>query len=230
MAGDIPALYFIGVQQSPELELLPGNYAALVFHEEQMGFRAGAVAGLVTQSGRAAAVCEVEFIDAVRRACDGFRRGAEYAHPAIDVEVSFRSGPEELLFRDPEWGTAAAALRIDRGADVVFAIGEGTAEAALKAAAKRGALVIGAETDQYRQLPELGTALVTSAILDVRGALLALVQETVEGRFRAGRHWGEVGLAPFHEFSGRLPATVQSRLAEITNDIRLDVIHLDPVQ
>jgi len=230
VAGDFPALYFIGVQQSPERQLVQDNYATLEFHEEQSGFLAGAVAGLITQSGRVAAVCEVEFIDSVRRTCAGFRSGAVYVNPAIEVDVSYRSGSDELLFRDHDWGTATAALSIDRGADVVFAVGEDTADAALEAAAKRGALVIGAETDQYSDLPELGAALVTSAILDIRGGLLALMQETVDGRFRAGQHWGEVGLAPFHDFAARLAPAVESRLGKISDDLQAGVIPLDAAQ
>jgi basic membrane protein A len=228
VAGDFPALFFIGVQQSPEPELLQDNYTTLEFREEQSGFLAGAVAGLITQSGRVAAVCEVEFIDSVRRTCAGFRSGAVYVNPAIEVDVIYRSGPAELLFRDRDWGTATAALSIDRGADVVFAVGEDTADAALEAAAKRGTLVIGAETDQYSDLPELGAALVTSAILDIRGGLFALLQETVDGQFRAGPHWGEVGLAPFHDFASRLPPEVLRRLAAITDDLQTGAIRVDP--
>jgi basic membrane protein A len=228
VAGASPALYFVGVQQAPELHVLPSNYTTLVFHEEQSGFLAGAVAGLITQSGRVAAVCEVQFIESVRRTCDGFRRGAIYVNPAIQVDLSYRSGPEELLFRDLDWGTETAALSVDRGADVVFAVGEETANAAMEAAALRGALVIGAEFDRHAQLPEVGGALVTSAVLDVRGGLLAILQETVEGHFRAEQHWGEVGLAPFRDFARRLPSEVLRRLAEITDDLQAGVIRIEP--
>lgn len=227
VAGGFPALYFIGVQQSPEAQLLPGNYATLEFHEEQSGFLAGAVAGLITQSRRVAAVCEAEFIDSVRRTCAGFRNGAVHVNPSIQVDVSYRSGSEELLFRDHEWGAATASLSIDRGADVVFAVGKETADAALQAAAQRGAMVIGAETDRYDALPEVGPALVTSAILDIRGGLLVLLQETVEGRFRAGQHWGQVDLAPFHDFAGNLPAEAETKLTEIIEDLQAGAIHLD---
>jgi basic membrane protein A len=230
VARAFPVLYFIGVQQSPEPQLQPGNYATLEFREEHSGFLAGAVAGLITRSGRVAAVCEVEFIDSIRRTCDGFRNGAVYVNPAIEVDVSYRSGPEELLFRDQDWGKATAAMSIDQGADVIFAVGEDTAAAALEAAAKRGAMVIGAETDQFSDLPGVGEALVTSATLDIRGGLLALVQEIVEGRFRAGQHWGDVGLAPFHNIADSLAPTVQSRLADIAGDLRAGVIRLDAAQ
>jgi basic membrane protein A len=228
VAGHFPALYFVGLHQYPELQLTPGNYATLVFHEEQSGFLAGAVAGLITQSGRVAAVCEVEFIDSVRRTCEGFRSGAVYANPAIEVAVSYRSGPEELLFRDHKWGSETATLSVERGADVVFSVGEETAAAALEAAAKRGAMVIGAETDLHSDLPELGEALVTSAILDIRAGLLAMLQETVEGRFRAGQHWGEVGLVSHRDFDGRLPPAARIKLTEITEDLLAGEIRIDP--
>jgi len=222
-----PSSYFIGVQQAPEGQTLPHNYAILVFHDEQSGFLAGAVAGLITHSGRVAAVCEAEFIDSVRRTCDGFPKGAEYVNPGVRVEITHRSGSDELIFHDRAWGADAASDVIDRGADVVFAIGEETADAALDAAAERGVTVIGAETDQFQDLPAARAALVTSAILEVRGGLLQLVRDTVEGQFNSGRHWGEVGLAPFHDFAGRLPPGAFSRLAEITDDLRAGVLRFD---
>jgi basic membrane protein A len=227
VAARFPALYFVGVQQYPELQRAPGNYATLVFHEEQSGFLAGAVAGLITQSGRVAAVCEVEFIDSIHRTCGGFRLGAVYVNPAIKVDVSYRSGPEELLFLDRTWGMETATLSVERGADVVFAVGEETAAAALEAAADRGVMVIGAETDQYMHMPELRAALVASATLDIRGGLIAMLQETVEGRFRAGQHWGEVHLVSFREFDSRLPPADRIRLTEITEDLRAGAIRVD---
>lgn len=226
-AEALPTSYFIGVQQAPEGRALPDNYAMLVFHDEQSGFLAGAVAGLMTESGRVAAVCEAEFIDSVRRTCDGFRQGARHANPEIQAEVSYRTGAAELIFRDRTWGAETAGLSIDRGADVVFSIGEETADAALIAAAERGVLVIGSETDQYHDLPEVRTALVTSAILDIRGGLQTLLEEAVEGRLRAGTHWGEIGLAPFREFAARLPPGAMGRLMEMADQLRTGAIRLE---
>ena len=174
-----------------------------------------------------AAVCEAEFIDSVRRTCKGFQLGAEYVNPSIEVDVSYRSSPDDLLFHDHAWGTETAARSIERGADVVFAIGDDTAEAALETAADRGALIIGAETDLYKDLPELQAALVTSAVLDIHGSLLAVLQDTSEGHFRSGQHWGKVSLAPFHEFAGRLPATIFAQLDKITEELQAGAIRLD---
>ena len=109
-----PDLYFIGVQQCPADASL-ANMAILGFHEEQSGFLAGALAALVSQTRRIAAVCEENFVDSDRRYCDGFRAGAEYADSGMDVSVSYRSGSQDLLFHDLEWGRTTGAAKNQPG-------------------------------------------------------------------------------------------------------------------
>ena len=226
-AKKYPDVYFIGVQQSLDRGAAPGNLAALVFHEEESGFLAGAAAALTTRTRHVAAVCEADFIDSIHRYCEGFQAGARYVDPEIRVAVTYRSGPQELLFRDGEWGRAAAIQELAEGADVVFAVGEETAEAALAAAATGGALVIGAETDVYAGLPEIRPQLVTSATLDFRSGLLTLLRETVEGRFPAGDYQGRVGLAPFHDFEARMAPDSMKKLQGIAADLESGAIHID---
>ena len=57
-ADEWPDRRFIGVDQ-PQEEPRP-NLAGLVFPEDQGGFLAGALAALTTQTGKVAALCEVE--------------------------------------------------------------------------------------------------------------------------------------------------------------------------
>ena len=219
-------LRFIAVQQSPEAGSGPDNVALLLFHEERSGFLAGSAAALISQTRHVAAVCEAEFIDAIRRSCEGFRAGAAYVDSTVAVEVTYRSGSQELLFHDVEWARAATLLALDGGADVVFAVGEETAEAALATAAGRGALVIGAETDQYAHSPEIRTQLATSAVLDVRSAVRSILEETIAGRFPAGENWGRVGLAPLHDLEGRIPPHAVTMLQTIANDLEAGVIDI----
>ncbi|MFH1185479.1 MAG: BMP family ABC transporter substrate-binding protein [Chloroflexota bacterium] len=227
VAQKYPDLRFIGVQQSPVVRPELSNFVALVFHEEESGFLAGAAAGLITRTDRVAAVCEVSFIDSIRRYCEGFRAGAKHVDPEIRVKVAHRTGSQELLFRDVEWSQAAAVLELDRGTDVVFAVGYDTADAALAAAAVRGALVIGAETDAYGRLPEIRPQLVTSAILDVRSGLLTLIRDIAHGWFRAGEYWGRVSLAPWHESEGRIAPEAIARLQEIASDLESGAIKVN---
>jgi basic membrane protein A len=224
-ANENPGLRFIGVQQS--FEAPPANLVALVFHEERSGFLAGALAALLTQTGHVAAVCEASFIDSMRRYCDGFGAGVKYVDPTVRADVAYRSGSSELLFHDAEWGRAAARQYLNLGADVLFAAGEETAEAALTEGARGGALVIGAESDIYEHLPEVRSRLVTSAISDVRTGILDLIRLASQGDFPTGEFFGSIGLAPFHELEGQLAPQAEAQIRGIRESLDSNSIELD---
>lgn len=222
-----PDVTFVGVQQPQNASLKLPNYAILLFHEEASGFLAGAAAGLLTSTGRVSAICEAEFIESIHKYCEGFRIGAEHVNPAIDAQVIYRSGSQELLFRDVDWGKTAALREVDAGSDVIFAAGQDTAQAALLAAAGRAVHVIGAETDQYSELPSIRPQLATSAILDIRSGVMSLLTEILERHFPEGPHWGNVGLAPFHDFEDRMSPEVTAQLREIMGDLGTGALRVD---
>lgn len=214
-----PDLRFVRIQPPQQSAQEQANLVDLVFHEERAGFLAGAAAALTSRTGQVAAVCESAFIDSARRFCEGFSAGATHVNPAIRVVVEYRSGSEELLFRDVSWGQATARQQVDEGADVLFAVGESTARAALLEAARRSAWVIAAETDLYEQVPEIRSRLLTSAILEIRPGLLAVLRQVASGQTPPHQYWGEAGLAPWHEFEGRLPPGVPARLEGLERDL-----------
>jgi len=216
-AKKYPHILFIGVEQ-PQNTRYP-NLAGLVFHEDESGFLAGALAALITRTNRIAAMCEAKYIDPMRRYCDGFQAGALYVKKNVKVIVVYRDGAQEDLFNDVNWGQSTAQKLVHDGADVLFAAGGGTADAALEAAANDGASVIGAETDNYTRLTEIRPRLVTSAVNDVRSGVHELMRLAREGQFPPGEFMGHVGLAPFHEFESRIPSEVVARLEEIKNGL-----------
>jgi basic membrane protein A and related proteins len=218
-AQKYPKIFFIGVEQ-PQTQKLP-NISGLVFYEDRGGFLSGALAALTTQTNRVAALCEAKFIDPMRRYCDGFQAGAKYINPVVNVTVSYRDGSQEKLFNDPEWGRTEALRVVAEGADVLFAAGGGTADAALEAAAQQNAYVIGAETDPYDRLIDIRPMLVSSAISDVRSGIHELMQLTLEGQFPAGNFYGRTLLAPFHEWDRQIPQTTRDRLNLIEQSLNV---------
>jgi basic membrane protein A len=218
-------LEFIGVEQ-PQPEQVP-NLTGLVFHEERSGFLAGALAAMITTTGRIAAVCEAKYVDPIRRYCDGFQTGAEFARRDVSVTVSYRDGAPELLFRDNEWGAATAVQQVNEGADIIFAAGAQTADAALVAAARAGALVMGTETDVYERLPSVRAQLVTSAINDIRSGVLDLLQLVRKGGLPDGEYAGQVGLAPYHDQDGRIPSDTRTRIEDIRSRLLSGTLRLD---
>jgi basic membrane protein A and related proteins len=209
-ARKYPNLLFVGVEQPQETKI--PNLTGLVFNEDRSGFLSGALAALTTQTNQVAALCEENFIDPMRRYCDGFQAGAKYANPGVNVTVSYRDGSQEKLFNDPDWGRTSALEVINEGADVLFAAGGATADAALETAAQQKINVIGAETDPYARLAGIRPWLISSAINDIRTGILELMGLTRNGKFSSGNFFGPTRLAPFHEWDRQIPQGTKDRL------------------
>jgi basic membrane protein A len=205
-----PKLLFIGVEQ-PQDPVLP-NLTGLVFNEDRSGFLSGALAALITQTNRVAALCEEDFIDPMRRYCDGFQAGAKYINPGLNVSVSYREGSQDNLFNDPKWGRTTALGVIDQGADVVFAAGGATGDAALETAAQQKVIVIAAEADPYVRLADVRPKLISSAINDIRSGILELMGQIRERKISSGNFFGQTRLAPFHEWERQIPQGTKDRL------------------
>jgi basic membrane protein A and related proteins len=214
-AREYPNLLFIGVEQ-PQDPML-SNLTGLVFHEDRSGFLSGALAALTTQTNRIAALCEEKYIDPMRRYCDGFQAGARYIDPDVNVTVSYRDGPQENLFDDPDWGHATALGVIHEGVDVLFAAGNETADAALETAAQQRVSVIGAETDPYVRLTDVQPWLITSAINEIRPGIFDLMGLARNKKLPSGNYFGQSRLAPFHERERQIPQSSRDRLLLIEN-------------
>jgi basic membrane protein A and related proteins len=220
-----PKLFFIGVEQ-PQSNELP-NLAGLVFHEERSGFLAGALAGLITKTGYVAGVCDAKFIDPMRRYCDGFKAGALYIEPHLQVTVSYREGSSDKLFNDLDWGRTTALQQVNKGADVLFAAGGSTADAALRAATLEGVYVIGAESDLYADSVTIRRSLLSSAVSDVRLGVTKLVRLARGDEYPSGNYMGLVKLAPFHDLDSQVSAAMKDRLAKIERALQAGSIPLD---
>lgn len=227
-----PDLLFIGVEQPQKTEIK--NLAGLIFHEEQSGFLAGALAAMVTRTQHVAAVCESKFLDPVRRYCEGFHAGANYVEPSVSVSVVYRDAPAENVYQDKAWGQAEGLSQVLNGADVVFAAGGDTAVAALEAAAAKQVLIIGTESDLFPELVTARAELLTCAVNDVRAGVLDLLQRAHKGQLPAGNYFGQTGLSPYHDLESEVQVTVQDRILQLeqaldSGSLQLDIPYDNPV-
>jgi basic membrane protein A len=212
-ADEWPGAAFIGVDQPPG-ESRP-NLATITFPEDQGGFLAGALAALTTNTGKVAALCEVESLPSMWRYCEGFRVGVRYANPDLRARVLYKDeGATSELFKDPKWGQEQALFMLDGGVDILFAAGGETARAALETAAARGVYVIGAEEDMYYQL-ENADFVLSSALKQAAPSVYALIRLAVEGQFAAGETRGTYALGAWHSLERQVPPTVRARLEQI---------------
>lgn len=218
-AQENPDIYFIGVDQF-QVEALP-NLTGLIFHEDQSGFLAGALAAQMSKTGTIAAVLGTDLVPPVVAFKEGYESGAKYINPDINLISTYHPGEISQAFVDPEWGAATAKQALDQNADVIFGAGGQTGNGALQevaAAVQAGEEVycIGVDTDQWNTLPAAHPCLISSAMKLITPSVVDLVQTfAADGTMTSGNYFGGAGLAPFHDFEETIPQEVKDKLAEI---------------
>ena len=171
---------------------------------------------MLSKSGTVAAVLGTDLVPPVVAFKEGYEAGAKYINPNIKVIATYHPGGLDVAFTDPEWGAATAKQAIDQGADVVFGAGGKTGNGAIIEVAQHpGVYCIGVDTDQWETVPEAHPCLVSSAMKLITPGVFDLIQKAKNGEFPAGNYFGEVGLAPFHDFDSKVPQEVKDKLKEI---------------
>ncbi len=200
------------------------NVVGLVFAEAEAGFLAGALAGLMTESGSVGMVAGMA-IPPVLRFRKGYEAGVRHVCPHCDVLGVYIDS-----FTDPARGKTAALSQMDEGVDVIFGGGGTTGSGAIVGAAQAGAWVIGVDQDEYVSTFKQGKTkgarrLLSSAIKRIDQAVYGVIKQAVAGEFQGhtqvldARNNG-IGLAPFHDAEAAIPATVKQQLQEILAGLR----------
>jgi len=216
-APNYPDSLFIGVDQfqTPGAEV--PNVVGLNFPEDQSGFLAGVLAAMMTKTGKIGAVLGTDAVPPVWRFGEGYRAGAAYIDPAVEVTTVYHNDVGfDKTFLDPEWGKTTAISMIDKGVDVVFGAGGKTGNGALQGAAEKGVFAIGVDTDQYYTVPECQEVMLTSAMKLITPGTFDLLKLAKEGNFPpGGNYYGKAGLAPYHDCSDQVPAEVDAKVQEV---------------
>jgi len=219
-AQENPEITFIGVDQFYEGENTAPNLVGLQFREDQAGFLAGALAGMMTESGTVGIIAGVE-IPPVMRFKNGFDNGAQYVNPDVNL-----LGVYLPTFTDPALGSSTAEQFVGEGADVVFGAGGPTGSGAIKAAAEQSVYVIGVDQDEYITTFGNGESpgaenILSSAIKRVDVAVSDQIRAFVEGTFEGnGIALYEaandgIGYADYHETADQVPEEVKQQMEEI---------------
>lgn len=213
-AEENPNINFIGVDQFPTTEL--PNYTGLLFNEDKAGYAAGVLAALLTETNTIAGVFGTDLVPPVVAFKEGYENGARAENPDINIISTYHPGGVDVAFTDNEWGATTAAQAIGNGADVVFGAGGKTGNGALQeVAAHDGLYCIGVDSDQWLTLPEAHPCLVSSAMKLITPGVSGLITMHVDGEFPGGAYFGDVGLAPYHDFEDQLPQEIKDRVAEV---------------
>ncbi|MCP4687199.1 MAG: BMP family ABC transporter substrate-binding protein [Desulfobacterales bacterium] len=200
------------------------NILGLVFAENESGFMAGALAGLMTKENTIGIVAGME-IPPVIKFRKGYEAGAKYVNPKCEVLGVYIDS-----FIDPARGKTAALSQMEEGADVIFGAGGLTGSGGVQGAAAEGAWVIGVDQDEYYTTFKEGKVkasdkIISSAMKRVDNAVHQAIGLVVEGKFKGGLKVFDItndgiGLAPFHEAEDKIPASVKAKLEEIKKDLK----------
>jgi simple sugar transport system permease protein len=222
LAVRYPEIHFIVVDHEPLPE--SKNVTGLVFGEDQAGFLAGALAGLVTESGTVGFIGG-EDLAPVRKYQSGFKHGLGHTNRRAQVLETYTES-----FTDLTAGEEAGTELVMHGADVVFAAAGECGGAAIQAAAQEGAWVIGVDQDQWRTTFENGQVpgsekLLTSAVKRVDQAVYIAITQAVakalqSGVMRFNLSNEGVGLAPYHKADVAVPSEVRGKIQEVAGGLR----------
>jgi len=215
-----PNIKFAGVDQGSDQP----NFAGLLFSEDQAGFLAGCLAGLMTKSNVVGIVAGMEIPPVVKFRL-GYENGVKHVNPNAKVLGVYIDS-----FTDPARGKEAALSQMAEGADVIFGAGGPTGSGGIMGAAAQGAWVIGVDQDEYLTTFGRGSVtgadrLLSSAMKRVDVAVYTAIKNAVEGTWVGGNFLLEaandgVGLAPFHDTESAIPQAVKDQLAQIAADMK----------
>ncbi len=180
-AKQFPKTHFaiIDVDQA-SLTGKPKNVEGLVFKEQEVGYLAGYLAGLVEkQHGGKNTIGSVggQKQPPVDRYIAGYRAGATAADPGIKLLNSYSQD-----WVDQAKCKQAALDQISAGANIVFQVAGGCGLGALDAAKQKGVWGIGVDADQSY----LGKEVLTSAMKRVDTSVLATIKQVLAGSFAGG--------------------------------------------
>ncbi|MFW5489955.1 MAG: BMP family ABC transporter substrate-binding protein [Desulfovibrio sp.] len=202
------------------------NMFSLNFAEHEGSFLAGALAAMASKSGTIGFI-SVSDLPLMRRFACGFRQGAKYVDPKIDVLTGFTGSYKDAWFD----GNATAAMAdkfMDQGADVIYQAAGGAGPAVLEAAAKRGKLGIGVDRNQNGLFP--GHVL-TSMLKRTDQVVYAALMQARRGIWRDNiKYFGvtqdAVGLAFDENNAPLVSPEMRKRIAAIKSKIAMGEIRV----
>jgi basic membrane protein A and related proteins len=152
------------------------NLQGLLFKEQETGYLAGYLAGLVTESNTISSVGGIK-IPPVDRFIAGYQAGAKASNPDVTTLNAYSED-----FVDQAKCKEVALDQIAEGSDIVFQVAGGCGLGALDAAQQEGVWGIGVDADQAF----LGAHVLTSALKRVDEAVFQTIQAVADGSFEGG--------------------------------------------
>ena len=213
------------------------NVSTLVFNTVEDGFQAGYLAAGMSKTKKVATFGGQK-LPTVTIYMDGFWDGVQYYNQKHNTNVQVLGWNEKTQngsftgnFTDITAGQRLTNTFISEGADVIFPVagnvGLGAAKAVQNADAAAGTQKVNmmwVDVDGCISAAQYCKYFITSVNKGITVAVRNAVNTAHLGTFKGGNYVGTlanggVGLAPYHDFASKVPASLQSELAQIKADI-----------
>jgi basic membrane protein A len=213
------------------------NIDALVFNTVQDGFLGGYLAAGMSKTHTVATFGGEKF-GTVTIYMDGFWDGVQYYNTQHHANVKVlgwnektQTGSFTNSFTNQTAGQTLTQTFISEGADVIFPVagnvGLGAAKAVQNADAAAGSgkvNMLWVDTDGCVSAAQYCKYFLSSVTKGIQSAVKSAVLSAANGTFKGGNYVGDltnggVVLSPFHNFASQVPASLQSELNTIKQDI-----------
>ena len=128
---------------------VPSNVISINLGQQEGAFAVGGLAGLTTKTNRIGAIVAFNTLG-FNRQVEGFRLGARFVNPKIDLYVTYINSAE-----DAAKAKEAALAQIDAGADIILAATDQAATGVFRAGDERGKYVIAKYANQNALAPRV---------------------------------------------------------------------------
>jgi basic membrane protein A len=168
---------------------------------------------------------------------DGYWEGVQYYNAQNHKNVKVlgwsekkQSGgtfvPGNNPFGDPNDGKSISQTMINQGADVLFPVagGSGLGAGAAAAASHGKVNVIWVDTDGFASAPQYKQYYISSVTKGLSQAVQAYLGQAAKGTYPTGSYIGTLanggtGLAPYHDFQSKVPASLTAQINQAKADI-----------
>jgi basic membrane protein A and related proteins len=210
VAKDFPKTQFAIIDAKVDLP----NVQSLLFKEHEGSYVVGAMAALVSKTGKVGFVGGMD-IPLIRKFQCGYEQGAKATNPKIEV-FSNMTGTTSTAWNDPTRGGELAKAQFAKGSDIVFAAAGGTGVGVYQAAKDAGKLAIGVDSNQNHLQP--GTML-TSMVKRVDVAVYNVLKGWKPGVSVLGLKEGGVDYAVDDNNAKLLNPTLKAKVDAVKADI-----------
>ncbi|MTI17215.1 BMP family ABC transporter substrate-binding protein [Rhodobacteraceae bacterium RKSG542] len=146
------------------------NVRSVLFQEEQGSYLTGMLAAMASKTGKVGFIGGMD-IPLIRKFACGYEQGVKAVDPKAEIFINM-TGTTGSAWTDPVKGGEIAESQFARGADVVFHAAGATGIGVLQAAADKGKLGIGVDSNQnYLHPGSVLTSMVKAVDVAVDSAL-----------------------------------------------------------